>query len=255
LLHDLFEWMQNTWGASPDGSVSSYSQTLLGSPNFWGLLEGTHLLTLMLFFGTILMVDMRLLGVSFRKTPVSVISERVLPLTVFSMVIVMITGVVLFFSKPEEYWHNVWFRSKLVLLALAMINVVVFHKLVQKNQAEWDSAESPPAKAKLSAVLSIASWVLVIMCGRFIAYNWFECGKPQPQWVNTVADCKISTKGAMSLDDATGEASGSALVGPAPSAPNEVFGPAPSAPNDVFGPPPPAAPATPAAPAAQPEAK
>lgn len=228
--------MQNTWGASADGSVPSYSQALLGSANFWGLLEGTHLLTLMLFFGTILLVDMRLLGISFRKHPVSLISERVLPLTVFSMIIVLVTGVVLFFSKPEEYWHNIWFRVKMVLLALAIINVAVFHKLVQKNQAEWDTAESPPTKAKLSAVISIASWVLVIACGRFIAYNWFECGKPQPDWVNTVADCKISSKGAMTLKE------GEAL--------EDMVAPTgePAASPDP-------APETPAAPAAQPEAQ
>lgn len=236
MLHDFFHWLQNTWGASADGSVPSYSQALLGSPNFWGLLEGTHLLTLMLFFGTILMVDMRLLGVSFKQTPVSVISKRVLPLTVFSMIIVIVTGVVLFFSKPEEYWHNVWFRWKMVLLALAMINVGVMYAFVEKDIETWDRSPSPPRKAKLAGIISITSWVLVIMCGRLIAYNWFECGKPQPDWVNTVADCKISSKGMMSLDDAVlTEDSGS-------------YAPPPEAPPEP-------APDTTAAPAAQPEAK
>jgi len=257
--------MQNTWGASPDGSVPSYSQALLGSPNAWGLLEGTHLLMLMLFFGTILFVDLRMLGVAFRKQPLSVISNKVLPLTVVAMVIVLITGVILFFSKPEEYWHNIWFRTKLILLAIAIANVVIFHMIFQKDQADWDTLESPPRKAKISAIISLVSWILVITCGRFIAYNWFECGKPQPAWVNTASGCAISSKGAMTVEEgkaldassagASADAAAGAAAdaaGPAPSAPNDVFGPAPSAPNDVFGPPPAAAPA---APAAQPEAK
>lgn len=249
--------MQNTWGASPDGSVSSYSQTLLGSPNAWGLLEGTHLLMLMLFFGTILFVDLRMMGVAFRKQPLSVISNKVLPLTVVAMVIVIVTGVILFFSKPEEYWHNIWFRVKMILLAIAIANVVIFHKIFQKDQADWDTMESPPSKAKISAIISLASWILVISCGRLIAYNWAECGKPQPDWVNAAQGCAISSKGAMTLEE--GKAllteDGAAAPGPAPSAPNDVFGPAPSAPNDIFGPPPGEAPAAPAAPAAQPEAK
>jgi uncharacterized membrane protein len=262
LLHDLFHWMQNTWGASPDGSVPSYSQALLGSPNAWGLLEGSHLLMLMLFFGTILFVDLRMLGIAFRKQPLSVISNKVLPLTVVAMVIVIATGVILFFSKPEEYWHNIWFRTKMILLAIAIANVVIFHKIFQKDQADWDTMESPPRKAKISAIISLTSWVLVIACGRFIAYNWFECGKPQPAWVNTASGCAISSKGAMTMEegkalDAEGAAASAdaADPGPAPSAPNDVFGPAPSAPNDIFGPPPGEAPAAPAAPAAQPEAK
>ncbi len=229
--------MQNEWGVEHTVYGRSFSQALLESLNAWGLLEGTHLLMLMLFFGTILMVDLRLLGVAFKEQPVSVISNKILKLTVFSMVVVMVTGVVLFFSKPEEYWHNIWFRTKLVLLAVAIINVAVFHKLVQKNQAEWDSAPKPPSKARISAIISIASWVAVIGCGRLIAYNWFECGKPQPAWVNSAQGCAISSKGAMDMDAVTGTAAGVDLP---PETPAET--------------PPAEAPAA-EAPATQPEAK
>jgi len=199
LLSDFFEWLQNSWGAAEAGDGSSYSALLLSSLNAWGLLEGTHLITLMLFFGTILAVDLRLLGLAFREYPISVVSKRVLPLTITAMVIVLVTGVILFFSKPHEYWHNIWFRTKMVLLAAAIINVWAFHFLVQKNQDAWDTAPSPPTKAKISAIVSITSWVLIIACGRFIAYNWLECGKPQPGWVNAVQDCPASPKGAQNL--------------------------------------------------------
>jgi len=201
MLHKFFAWLQYEWGTDQTEYGRSFSSALLESLNFWGLLEGAHLLMLMVFFGTILFVDLRLLGLIFRQTPISVISERVLKLTIFSMVIVLVTGVVLFFAKPEEYWHNIWFRAKLVLLAVAIANVVIFHFIIQKNQVEWDTAESPPSKAKMSALVSILSWVLIISCGRLIAYNWAECGKPQPDWINTVQQCKLSTKGMMTLQD------------------------------------------------------
>ncbi len=194
-LNTFFEWVQFHWGESDVSS--SYSQTLLGSLNFWGLLEGTHLLSLMLFFGTIVVVDSRLLGWTFRKTPVSVVSDRLLPLTVAAMVIAMITGPVLFFSKPAEYFHNFWFRAKLFFLIIAILNVYVFHKMVQKNQAEWDNAETPPGKARLSGAISLASWVLVMGFGRMIAYNFLDCGKPHPAWINWVAECKTSPLGSL----------------------------------------------------------
>ena len=129
----------------------SWSEALASSLNFWGLLEGTHVLSLMLFAGTIFIVDLRLLGASFKNTPVSVISDRILPLTIFGMVIMVATGVALVYAKPLLYYHNVWFRLKLVFLALAMINIVIFHVRVQRNIAAWDSAPKPPASARATA--------------------------------------------------------------------------------------------------------
>ena len=43
------------------------------------------------------------------------------------------------------------------------------------------------------------AWLLVITCGRFIPYNWYECGKPQPAFINWVQECKTSEKGAINL--------------------------------------------------------
>jgi hypothetical protein len=199
LLSDFFDWLQNNWGAQTPGDGTSYSQLLLSSLNFWGLLEGTHLLMLMLFFGTILLVDLRMLGVTFREYPLSVLSRRVLPLTVTAFLIMLITGVLLFFAKPEIYWHNLWFRMKLIMLVVAVANIVIFHFMVQKNEAEWDALPSPPRKVKISALVSLTSWILIIAFGRFIAYNWFECGKPQPDWVNAAQECAASSKGAQNL--------------------------------------------------------
>jgi hypothetical protein len=200
-ISQFMHWLQYDLGTQHTAYGRSYSQAMLESFNFWGLLEGTHLLSLMLFFGTIVVVDSRLLGWTFRKTPVSVVSDRLLPLTVIAMVIAMTTGPLLFLSKPQEYYHNAFFRFKMVLLVLAILNVWVFHKMVQKNQAEWDTAESPPGKAKLSGLLSILFWVGVMSCGRLIAYNFLECGKPHPVWLNTFAGCKYSPHGAMTEAD------------------------------------------------------
>src|SRR3954447_12560012 len=103
----------------------TWSQALEQSLNFWGLLEGSHLLFLVLFAGTIFIVDLRLLGVTFRRTPVSVVSDKVLPLTVAGFALMIATGVALFFAKPVVYYHSVWFRFKLVFLAIAMLNIVI----------------------------------------------------------------------------------------------------------------------------------
>jgi len=193
-------WLQESLGKGKGDDAQSWSQALLGSLNFWNLLEGTHLLTLMLFAGTIMVVDFRLLGIAFKDSKVSVISDKVLPLTVAGFLIMIVTGLALFFAKPVFYYHNLWFRLKLIFLVLAMINIAVFHFRVQRNQEAWDTAPTPPLSARISAVLSLTAWITVIFFGRLIAYNFVECGKPLPAWLNAVQECSTSEHGAQSLD-------------------------------------------------------
>jgi hypothetical protein len=197
LFESFFHWMQWGLGKGKGDDAESWSQLVHESFNFWNLMEGTHLMTVGLFFGTILLVDLRLLGWVFKKTPVSQISDKTLPLTVVGFLTLVVTGVFVFMSKPEEYYHNLMFRTKMLVLLIAIINITVFHWKVQKNQAAWDKAESPPTAAKISAAISLISWLLVISCGRLIAYNFFDCGTPQPAFINKLEECSVSTAGAV----------------------------------------------------------
>lgn len=201
MIRDAVVWLSQL-GKGPGEYDPSWSEQLASTLNFWGLLEGTHVLSLMLFAGTIFLVDFRLLGWGFRRTPVSVISDRVLPLTVFGFVLMVVTGVALFYAKPLLYYHNLWFRLKLVFLVVASINILVFHFRVQRNRDAWDTAASPPAAAKASAWISLSAWILVITFGRFIAYDWYECGKPLPHWANVAQACAASERGAIDLEEA-----------------------------------------------------
>jgi hypothetical protein len=199
MIAAFLNWLEHSLGKGHEDTAQSWSEALLGSLNFWSLLEGTHLIALMLFAGTIFVVDLRLLGVTFRKTRVSIISDRILPLTVFSFIFVVITGLALLFAKPIFYYHTLWFRLKMVFLALALLNILVFHGRVQKSIDSWDADEKPPRAARLSAAGSLILWTLVITFGRFIPYNWYECGKPQSDFINWVQECKTAEKGEVNL--------------------------------------------------------
>ena len=82
-------------------------------------------------------------------------------------------GAALFYSKPLFFWSNVFFRLKLVALSLALLNAVAFHFGIEKQLVNWDTAPGTPRAAKLAGVSSMAMWAVVIVFGRFIAYNWF----------------------------------------------------------------------------------
>ena len=199
MIGAFLTWLEHSLGKGPGADAQSWSEALLGSLNFRNLLEGTHLIALMLFAGTILIVDLRLLGVTFRNTKVSVISDRILPLTIFGFAFVVVTGLGLTFAKPLFYYHNIFFRVKMILIAIALINILVFHSRIQATQDSWDAEAKPPGTARAAAAASLTAWLLVIACGRLIAYDFFECGKPHTDFVNWAEECKTSEKGEVNL--------------------------------------------------------
>ena len=133
MLREWLVWLKTQVGLGPGDMAVSWSDRLQGSLNFWSLLEGVHLLTLMLFFGLIAVVDLRMLGVVFRDAPFSRLSAKLLPLAVAGFAIVMVTGLGLFFANPVDYYHNLFFRLKMVLLLVAFANLALFHLWLQRD--------------------------------------------------------------------------------------------------------------------------
>ena len=182
MFHDFFSWLQYDLGKGAEEGALSWSQALNNSQNLWNLFEGTHVLTLMFFAGTIWIIDLRMMGVAFRNVPFSRLNDKVLPITMMAFGMMVFTGLVTFFGRQPAtfYYHDVWFRLKMIFLVLASINIFWFHFKVQTSQAEWDAMPTPPMKVRLSGVISMACWILVIIFGRFIAYDWYKCDKLQP---------------------------------------------------------------------------
>jgi hypothetical protein len=172
-----------TWLADTPGSVALHE-----SQYMYTIIESTHVLAIMLFVGTIAMVDLRLLGASFPQTPVSQMLSRMLPWTIAGFVVLVITGVLLFYAIPIRTFHSLWFRIKLMLLLVGGINIAIFTFKVERDKARWDLGPVP-LKSKIAASISLSVWALVIVCGRLIAYNWADCDVTTLPWVLTLAGC------------------------------------------------------------------
>jgi hypothetical protein len=182
VLRGFLEWLGNT----------EWSVRLVESFWVWPLIESTHVLAIALFAGTTIMMDLRLLGVSFRSLRASDFTARMLPWTHAGFVILVVTGLLLFYSSPVRYYHNVFFRFKMIVFALAGLNVLFFHSRVHKRIDAWDEEPRPPLAAKVAGAVSVTAWVLVVISGRMIAYNWFDCDiQPQPDWINWAAGCVL----------------------------------------------------------------
>jgi hypothetical protein len=160
----LLQWLEGT-----PGSVYIRESLLL-----YPLVETAHVLTLCLFLGMIGMLDLRLVGVGLRGVPVSEVASRLLPFALGGFVAMAISGLLLFYSGPVKAAGNIFFRVKVLMIALAGVNALLFHFTIYRRVATWDRAASPPARAKLAGVLSLLLWSGVVICGRLQAYNWFK---------------------------------------------------------------------------------
>jgi uncharacterized membrane protein len=120
-------------------------------------IETIHVLALTLTIGTVLIVDLRLLGLASAKQPYEVLRREVLPWTWAAFCVAVISGSLMFISQATEYYANSAFRAKFVLLLLAGLNILVFELIIARDAANWDRAIPWPAKP--AALLSIALWI------------------------------------------------------------------------------------------------
>src|SRR5215831_17665429 len=157
-------------------AATPWSIALHESQYMYSVVESLHVLNLTLFVGLAAMLDLRLLGMALRKVPISEMVDRLMPWLISGFIVMVATGLLLF-------------------LLLAGLNVWVFHRGIYKSVAEWTLAPIPPRKARLAGLFSIMLWASIIIAGRMIAYNWFDCDiQPQSAIVNWWAGCGVEPR-------------------------------------------------------------
>ena len=129
-MFDRFlQWLEST---SPAIAISESSWLFPG-------IESVHVLAIALVVGSITMVDLRLLDINLRERPVGELIAEVLPWTWTSFAVAVCSGALLFSSSATKYWGTVPFRAKMLLLALAGINMLVFHATIHRSVDIWGS--------------------------------------------------------------------------------------------------------------------
>ena len=161
-LRPLFEWVH----AFP--SSIAMRESLYAFP----VLLTLHLISLAMFAGLVVMMDLRLLGVAYRGTPFSEVQRRLFPWQMVGMVVTSIAGLLLFYAQPMRYFGKVLYWIKMALIVLAGVNALLFHFTTYRSIAKWDTA-GPPLGAKVAGVLSLAMWAGIVSFGRLTAYDWW----------------------------------------------------------------------------------
>ncbi|MGC1353450.1 MAG: DUF6644 family protein [Xanthobacteraceae bacterium] len=161
LFAGLFSYLEN----------SALADNIRENDLLFPLIESVHVVAICLVVGSILAVDLRLLGLASLNRSVSRVTAGILPLTWGAFVVAVGSGGLLFISNATKYLGNGFFVAKLCLIAAAGLNMAMFHFIGAKDLPRWENDRRPPLPARLAGGVSIVLWIAVVACGRWIGFT------------------------------------------------------------------------------------
>ena len=156
----LFKALQ----ASPLGSTISQSTWMFPT------IETVHVIAVASVIGTIAVVDLRLIGIASNKRPASALINEFLPWTWAAFALAVVSGGLLFTSRAADYLAIPAFVAKFAIMALAAVNMLVFHLTTEKRIAGWDRGR-PAIGARIAGGLSLLLWSAIVICGRQVGFS------------------------------------------------------------------------------------
>jgi uncharacterized membrane protein YhdT len=156
-LLTFFQWCE----------ASGIGETIRKSSWLFPVIEAIHLLGLGVIGGAVLVVDLRLLGLGLRRQSTAQLTRDAQPWLVGSLILMIITGGLLFLSEAIKcYYHDAfWFKMSCLFLA------IVFTFTIQRRVIMTDESRLRPLWSKVVAVVSVLLWAGVGIGGRWIGFS------------------------------------------------------------------------------------
>ena len=132
--------------------------------------QSVHILAIAIVMSSVVMVDLRLMGLVGHGQSISATTRRFIPWVWWSLVVLLISGMVLITAEPRRDLLNPVFQAKILLIVVAIVVTAIFQEVVRRNMEFWDMSPSRRAGALATAVVSLLIWTAIVGCGRWIAY-------------------------------------------------------------------------------------
>lgn len=142
----------------------------IGGTAWFPFLESIHVIAAAMVVGSILMVDLRLLGLAATRYSITTLSKELVPWSWGAFVVATITGLGMFITRAASHVVNPAFQWKIVLLVLAGLNMAYFHFRVYKQIAQWDTLVATPTQLKIIGGMSLFLWSGVMLAGRWVGH-------------------------------------------------------------------------------------
>ena len=151
--------------------ASSIATRIRESLYLFPFIEAAHVIGLTMVFGTIAIVDLRLLGLASTRRPFSRIASDIMRWTWAAFALTALTGLLMFSTNAAVYYHNVYFRAKMAMLVCAGINIVIFERTAGRSMHRWDRDVAAPRAGRTAAVVSLVVWIGIIFLGRWVGFT------------------------------------------------------------------------------------
>lgn len=148
--------------------ASPLAHALRSSHVVFGAVATVHLIGVGLLFGSVIVLDLRILGFS-RDIPVRRLTAHVLPWTLLSFLLIVPSGLLMFLARASGLVASGLFALKMTLILAGGINAAIYYTGVFGKVDDWDAGRMPPLGARLAAGLSLAIWISVLTCGSMLA--------------------------------------------------------------------------------------
>jgi Family of unknown function (DUF6644) len=161
ILYALCYWIGNT----------AVGRAVHDSNWMFPVIETVHLFGIVVLVGAASVLDLRLMGLAFKDYTVSSLARRFLPWIWGGFAVMLLTGTLLFSSEAVKMYRSDVFRAKMLMIAAAGVNALVFHFLAYRSVGKWENDPVAPLSARLAGVLSMLLWFGIVGAGRWIAYS------------------------------------------------------------------------------------
>ena len=155
MLLPYFEWLESLW----------LGKAVVGSLWLFPVIESVHLLALSLLGGSILLVDLRMLGFGLKRYSVPALARDARPFMIGAIATLIATGVPLFLAEAVKCYYSQAFWVKMTTLAIALIYTFTIRTRVTRSESVHNAAR------QIAGALSIALWVTVAAAGRWIGFS------------------------------------------------------------------------------------
>jgi hypothetical protein len=155
LVYPFFEWCESTW----------LSQQMRNSRAAFPIAENFHLFALTVLLGTLVILGLREYGVFLKHQPVSELAAELRPWTMWSLAVMLVSGILLFLSEALKCYNNTSFRIKMLFLFMALVfQFGVYNRVLKAG------GESTTRGGKVAATIALALWFGVGLGGRAIGF-------------------------------------------------------------------------------------
>jgi hypothetical protein len=158
--------------------ATTIATTIRNSLYLFPLIESFHVIGVAVVVGTVLVIDLRLLGLASARRPFTAIALDVFRWTWIAFALAVATGALMFVTNATSYYVNTYFRIKMALLVLAGINIAAFELTARRSVAAWDRDAVAPPSGRRVAALSLAIWIVVVFMGRWVGFTLSTTAAP-----------------------------------------------------------------------------